>query len=599
MRTLRTLFLAILVAGVGHPALAQTAGAPTDLATWLEAAASESGPAGPLQVSPTAAAIARDNGLTFISEPPLVLSQNADTGSALVLANGRVEVGNSGDDTSITHLNPSLFRVTRTATGWTAEPVPMGRNRIHRHEMTVALDPARGLSVQDNMTVEVVDDDGFAFGLNRAATIRALQIDGTDTDWVFRNGMLWVDAPPGRRGVSVTYDLVVERDTGANSGVFQDDHGHLRNQYWWHPSLGLTEAGSRAVFDVTLTNPEAVHVALDFDQTSTVSDGRRTTRIISPTPTGALSLAYDAAWTPRRVTAGAFALDVFAARDFAPDDAQLAEALSDATSALSARFGEPASQRMAVIQNRARDRDARAFLSNPAIHAGPNGAPFNMIQEFPYHAPFAHEVGHLWTSGSGDLQYLLTEGWATYAEGVVLEATEGPEVAKTFWEHRARLLALEPVVLDTPLDQDAMNTLVSYHKGAWVFRMLETVLDREAFDAGIRRFSEAALASPTYEDFVTAFGDQTEVARRFLTPWVSQPGLPSLDVVRENGRLFLVQIDPTYWLPGLEVELQEGGRNERVRIDVESSRIEIPTGSMSNPAVRLDPDNRFLILDRD
>ncbi|WP_156320305.1 M1 family aminopeptidase [Brevundimonas sp. AAP58] len=599
MRALRTLFLAILVAGVGHPALAQTAGAPTDLATWLEAAASESGPAGPLQVSPTAAAIARDNGLTFISEPPLVLSQDAGTGSALVLANGRVEVGNSGDDTSITHLDPSIFRVTRTDTGWTSEPVPMGRNRIHRHEMTVALDPARGLSVQDTMTVEVVDDDGFAFGLNRAATIRALQIDGTDTDWVFRNGLLWVDAPPGRRGVSVTYDLVVERDAGANSGVFQDDHGHLRNQYWWHPSLGLTNAGSRAVFDVTLTSPEAVHVALDFDQTSAVADGRRTTRIISPTPTGALSLAYDTAWVPRRVTAGAFTLDVFAAPDFAPNDAELAEALSNATSALSARFGVPPSQRMAVVQNRGRDRDAWAFLSNPAIHAGPNGAPFVSIADFPYHAPFAHEVAHLWTSASGDLQYLLTEGWATYAEGVVLEATEGPDVAAAFWEHRAQLLALEPDVLDTPLDQDAMNTLVSYHKGAWVFRMLETVLGQDAFDAGMRRFAETALASPAYEDFLTAFGDQAEVARRFLSPWISQSGVPSLDIVRENGRLFLIQTGPTYWLPGLEVELREGGRSERVRIDVEGSRTEVPTGSTSNPTVRIDPDNRFLILDRD
>lgn len=599
MRTLTTFFLAILVAGVGHPALAQTVRAPTDLATWLEAAASESGPAGPLPVSPTAAAIARDNGLTFISEPPLVLSQDAETGSALVLANGRVEVGNSGDDTSITHLDPSVFRVTRTDTGWTSEPVPMGRNRIHRHEMTAALDPARGLSVRDDMTVEIVDDDGFAFGLNRAATIRALQIDGTDADWVFRNGLLWVDAPPGRRGVSVTYDLAVERDAGANSGVFQDDHGHLRNQYWWHPSLGLTEAGSRAVFDVTLTSPEAVHVALDFDQTTTVSGGRRTTRIISPTPTGALSLAYDTAWVPRRVTTGAFTLDVFAAPDFAPDDAQLAEALSDATSALSARFGVPASQRMAVVQNRGRDRDAWAFLSNPAIHAGPNGAPFVSIADFPYHAPFAHEVAHLWTSASGDLQYLLTEGWATYAEGVVLEATEGPDVAARFWEHRARLLALEPGLLDTPLDRDAMNTLVSYHKGAWVFRMLETVLGREAFDAGMRRFSETALASPDYEDFLTAFGDQAEVARRFLDPWISQSGVPSLEVVRENGRLFLVQTGPTYWLPGLEVELQHGSRSERIRIEVEGGRTEIPTGSMSNPTVRLDPDNRFLILDRD
>jgi hypothetical protein len=590
MQALRTLVLAIILACAMHPALAQTPDGPIDLEGWLKGAP---------PISPTAAAIARDNGLTFLSEPPIVLSQDAENGSALVLANGRVEVGNSGDDTSITHLDPSLSRVTWTTTGWITQAVPMGHNQILRHQMTVALDPARGLSVHDVMTVDVADDDGFAFGLNRAATIRALQVDGVETEWVFRNGLIWINTPAGRRNVGVTYDLVVERDAGANSGVFQNDHGHLRNQYWWHPSLGLTEAGSRAVFDVTVTSPEAVHVALDFDQTSTVSDGVRTTRILSSTEAAAISFAYDATWAPRRVTSGAFTLDIFAAPDFAPDDARLADALSGATTALSARFGVPASQRLAVVQNRGRDRDAWAFLSNPAIHAGPNGADFNLIEDFPYQAPFAHEVAHLWTSASGELQYMLTEGWATYAEGVVLEATEGPEVAATFWDHRAQLLALQPELLDTPLDQDATNTLVSYHKGAWVFRMLETVLGREAFDAGIRRFSQAAQDSPDYDDFLSAFGDQSGIVERFLDPWVRLPGGPSLEVVRENAGLVLVQPEPTYWLPGLVIELRQDGRTERVRVDVEGIRTAIPTGSMSDPSVRIDPDNRFLILQRD
>jgi len=600
-RVVRALGMATLLLTLTQPVSASSQDMREDLARWLTESSTEQGSRPPnspgLPVSPTAAAIARDNGLSFIAEPPEILKLDEMTGMATVLANGRVEVGNSGDDTSITLLDPGLFRLERYAGTWrVATTLPLGRNRIEAHELTVDLDPARGLTVIDVMTVEVVDGHGFAVGLNRRAEVHSVAVDGLAAHSVFRNGLLWIDAGEGRRTIALTYDLSVERDAGANSGVFLEDHGHLRNQYWWHPGLGLTEQGSRAAFDVTLTVPADLHVALDFAQTSEVSGDTRTVRMTSPVRTTALSLAHDARWVPRQVTAGDFSLDILAAPDFQPDDTALSEALREATQVLAERFGVPGQRNLAVVQNRGRARAAWAFLSNQAIHAGPQGAPFTQTAEFPVHAPFGHEVAHLWTMGTGPLQYFLTEGWATYAEGVILGANQGPDVADAFWRDRARLVVEQPDLLAVPLDQDVLNGGVSYHKGAWVFAMLERVLGQPDFDAGLRRFATASEGRRDYEGLLASFGEAEPIAQRFLAPWVSEAGLPRLRLVREAGRVFITQTGPEYWLPDLELELRQGEGDTRVvRVDISGPRTEVPLPGMSDPAIRIDPRSRYLL----
>jgi hypothetical protein len=42
-----------------------------------------------------------------------------------------------------------------------------------------------------------------------------------------------------------------------------------------------------------------------------------------------------------------------------------------------------------------------------------------------------HEIAHLWTdSASGPVMSFLTEGWAVWAESLILESEFGPETAE-------------------------------------------------------------------------------------------------------------------------------------------------------------------------
>lgn len=46
-------------------------------------------------------------------------------------------------------------------------------------------------------------------------------------------------------------------------------------------------------------------------------------------------------------------------------------------------------------------------------------------------ADMGHEIAHLWTdSASGPVMSFLTEGWAVWAESLILESEFGPETAE-------------------------------------------------------------------------------------------------------------------------------------------------------------------------
>lgn len=481
-----------------------------------------------LPVSPTAAQIAKNNGLPFTRSEVIILKHDQRRGFATVLANGRVALGNSGDETSVTLMDPGLFRAEHKGGVWSvAEPIDLGRHRIAAHQMKIELQPGTGLLVSDTITATVEQNDGFALGLNHTAQISMVEVDDQPAKFIFSHGLLWIDALPGERRIHIDYQLPVEPTASTNSGVFFADHGHLRNQYWWHPMLGLTEERSRARFDISVKAPAGLPVAIDKAPPPVSPVGTMTFRFAGDDRAIALSLAYDAAWEPRRFVAGEFTLDLVASRDFTPDDASIANTFRQTTDTLAARFGLPRKRQVTIVQNRARERSDWAFLSNAAIHAGPSGGAFDYPDEYPVRAPFAHEVAHLWTNARGPLRYFLTEGWATYAEAAVLESRYGQVAAEKFWADRRRLLSEQPDLLDIPLDQDRSNSGVSYHKGALALRQLEVALGRRAFDTALSGFIALEPEVQNYPAFLKNFGNRESEAERILEPWVSLPGLPT------------------------------------------------------------------------
>lgn len=531
------------------------------------------------------------------SGEPRIIRLDERTGTATVLLSGQADLDDSGNETSLSMDYSGLHRLRWKGGRWKVESrVPFQVNRILSHDLTVDLDPAQGFSATDQMEVVVDGDQGFFFGLNVGAKVRMVQLDGRPIPFVFQDGFLWLDARPGRHRLQIDYDIAVEREAGGNSAMFSDAYGHIRNQYWWHPFFGFGVDQGLADFRISIRAPERVKIAVDLPQTETVVDGQRRVIATSSVPTGAVTWAYDEAWSPSAHRFGDMTLELYATSEYAPKPDTLVAAAERTWSLLAARFGEPEQNRIAVVQARGRDGGGWHFLSNQGIFTGATGGAPSRGGGFPVRAFFDHEVAHMWTRPSGPTRNFLSEGWATYAESLVIADRHGAEAARWFWSDQARLFLTNPDAMAGAMADDAANSGVSYAKGAWTLAMLERALGREAFDQGMRAFMAAPLGKTDYADFVRGFGPDADKARRFLTPWVEGRGAPRITVERSGEGLVLVQNGGTYWLPGFAVALERtDGSVDWVRVDLEGERTDIPSGA-GVIRVRLDPAGAFLLL---
>lgn len=544
--------------------------------------------------TPSSADVLVDADLPRVSGSPRILSLEPD--GATVLLSGYVRLENSGDQTSYAQRFSGIYRVKPTADGWRVERrIPFEVNRIRSHDLSLDLDPAIGVRVTDEMVVEVGGAQGFFAGMNTNATVSAVTVDGRRADHAFQDGLLWVEARSGRRRVKIEYALVVEREPGGNSAMFGDQFGHVRNQYWWHPFFGFGVDNGLADFRLTIRAPERLKIATDLPQTETVAGGVRTVTARSDEPTGAVSWAYDEAWEPRIHAVGAMELRLFATPDYSPATDSFIQAGDETWSVLSARFGAPSLRSIAVIQARGRDGGGWHFFSNQGIFTGAQGGVLSRDNAFPVRAFFDHEVAHLWTRPSGATRNFLSEGWATYAESLVISTRHGAEAARWFWSDQARLFLNSEGARAGVLSDDPNNSGVAYAKGAWTLAMLERVLGRDSFDRGVRAFVAAPQGQTDYAAFLRGFGPDAAKAERFLRPWVEGKGAPQITLVREGGRLVLVRSNGDYWLPDFSVAVEAAdGSMEWLRVDVASERTPLPAGS-DGVRVRLDPAEAYLL----
>jgi hypothetical protein len=530
------------------------------------------------------------------SGSPRIVRLDETAGVATVLLSGRIAQGNSGDQTSTSLLYSGLHTARWSSNGWRIEGrVPFQVNRIIAHDLTVDLDPAKGFAAVDDMTVSVDGRLGFFFGLNAKAAVRTVAVDGRPAPFVFQDGFLWLEAEPGRRHVRVEYSIDVEREVGGNSAMFADGFGHVRNQYWWHPFFGFGVDNGLADFSITIRAPERLKVAVDLPQTETVRGGVRTVIARSEEPATAVTWAYDEAWEPRRRQLGKVTIELFATPDYSPSLEDLAVAGERTWTLLSDRFGAPTLDRMAVIQARGRDGNGWHFLSNQGIFTGARGGPPSRGDGFPVRAFFDHEVAHLWTRPSGATRNFLAEGWATYAESLVIDDRYGAEAARWFWRDQARLFLTNAQAQATALNDDPTNSGVAYAKGAWTLAMLERALGREAFDRGLRAFVASPPGRTGYVDFLAGFGPDAARAERFLKPWVEGKGAPAFRVERDGDRLILVRSGGDYWLPRFSLAVEAADGSVRwLHMDIDGERTTIPAGP-DVVRIRLDPAEDYLI----
>lgn len=540
-------------------------------------------------------------GIPIDTDSPVVLRRSGD--EALILLGAWPRVGNRGDETILGRVFSGVYRARRGDDGWhLAEAIPVDAgNRIHGHRLQVELDPAAGLRVRDTLAVAIADDHGLGLRLNRAARILDVRLDGAPVRYAFAGGYLWVDAPRRDRvELVVDYHLDVATDTvgNPNSGRFGPDYGHVRSQYFWHPFFDFDSDADRAEFDITVRAPAGVHVVTDLPQRDTVDGDRRVVRARSARPTYAVTLIYDAGLEPIAAEfAGGATTRLYLTPGSEPAPDTILAAIRWAFELLTDRFGAPRSRYLAVAQTRLRQGAGWQFRSNDLIAAGAQVGLIDRAGPLPQ-AWLGHEVAHGWTSPTGPALNFLSEGWASFAESVLLRERYGAETEADFWEaHRA---AYETRGFDgtATLVNDPFNSGIAYHKGSWVLRMLRDHVGEEAFRRGMATYMALPPGEPAgIEEFVREF---SRAAGRdigpFLEPWVFGSRIPDLDARIEDGRVVVEQRQDPVFLLGLDVDLVTDRGTVRRTLRLDGPAASLSTAGLGPVRdVALDPEHRLLI----
>lgn len=518
--------------------------------------------------------------------------------SALVALGAQAGLGHTGDETVFARGFSGLYVAARGDDGaWRlARRVPSGATgRIAGQRLDVEVRPGWGLVVSDTLRVVTEGSDGFATHLNHAAERLSVTRRGVPVRTAVGGGLLWLDLPPGDAEVVVRYRLDVAQDSagGANTARFEPHAGHVRNQHVWHP---FTEFGDASDFSVRVRAPADVHVATDLVQTEHVADGVRTVEARTEAPTDALSLFYDRGWVPTVHEAGGFTLALYATPDVDPAPDVIRESFERTVGLLVPLFGRPPAAYIGVVQQRARPDGGWKYRSNHVMATGASGGAPSQGLPRP-RAYFDHEVAHGWVSPTGEARNLLGEGWATYAEGLVLRERYGPEAEAAFWEGYRNAYHRSGFEGAASLLDDDNNSGIAYSKGAWVFRFLASALGEDAFHRGLRLFFERGADGPAdYALFVEALSEASgKDVGGLLEPWARAATIPDVRARPDGDGVVLEQAGgPVFDLPlDLDLETSSGRVRRGVRLRERSERFAFPDlGAIS--AVRVDPDRHVL-----
>lgn len=525
-----------------------------------------------------------------------VLAAGADR--AVLLLTGMVTLGHSADETLLARYFSGVYEAAPAGGEWRlVRRLPLeGGSRIAAHALHAVLLPGEALAVVDTLTVRVGNAYGLAVRLNHRARLDGVAIGGRPVEHVFSGGVLWMAAPAGEARVRVAYRLNVERDTAdTESGSFQPDYGHLRNSYVWHPFFDFGTAADRANFTVRVRAPAAYHVATTLPQTSEVHGAERIVTARTAAPTSTLSLLYDRAWRPAAAEVEGMRLETFVTPEFQPGHDSLAAAAARVVRLYRRHFGEPRSRHLFFGEARAQ-RGGFMLRTNDLVFSGRGGGAVGGGGAEP-NSSFAHEISHGWVRGTGPGANFINEGFATSAEALAIGDAYGADAERVFWERARNRYHLRGHQGRTSIVGERFGNLISYTKGAWVWRMLRHVMGDDAFRRGLLAFRDIPAGEPAgVEELGAAL---SAAAGRdlgpFLRPWLQETVIPDVRARVEDGRVVVIQHGPLFSLP-LELELTTARGPVRRRVELAERETVVDVRDVGAvTAVRVDPDHHFLL----
>ncbi|MCB0705190.1 MAG: hypothetical protein KDC34_07760 [Saprospiraceae bacterium] len=525
-----------------------------------------------------------------------ILTLAGDT--AYVLLTGKFVFGNSGDETSYSSDYSGVYLFTKTNEDWgLTERIQTDEfNQILHHEMDIDVHPGETLKVNDILTLNVKSHFGFVAILNHSAQFASLSLNDQEVDYILDGGLLWVDAKDSdNQKLALEYTIKVEQDDeDRNSSYFGQTLGHIRNQYFWHPFFGFSSPNDRANFNVTCKIPATYQLASSLPQTDTVEGDYRIIKAISPNPTFGLSLYYDKEWNVREIKKGDMHLVLYTTTDFSPSDDTLYQEFSNTFDILTAAFGKPQINYLGVVQDRSSGGNGWRNRSNNIIIAGENGSYLKSLDTNP-RAVFGHEVAHSWTNPIGPATNFLSEGWATYAESILLANEPDKEIVPNFYESQKVRYLDGGYNGSSSLWNDYSNDGVSYSKGVWIFYMLEQLLGEKDFRQALRNFIQSK--NHTIDSFIEQLNEFSEENMKpLLDTWLKSNEIPELSITAQGNTLTVEQTGDVFIFP-LEIQVTDtGGKTFLKKVNIHESRQVIDLGDSEITSYVIDPDNKILVM---
>jgi len=236
------------------------------------------------------------------------------------------------------------------------------------------------------------------------------------------------------------------------------------------------------------------------------------------------------------------------------------------------------------------------------------GSPVDLSQWEAYF--LAHEIAHQWwgqgVSFDSYKDQWLSEGLAQYAAASYLRSRHGERsfaaILKKFSRWTEKKSTRGPIVMGSRLSYDDFEAYqaIVYDKAAMALFMLQDLLGRGTFEAGLRAFFEKHKFGPARTgQFITAMEAASgRDLKAFFQGWFKSYELPEVQTVwttvpvPEGVRLDLrvTQVKGRFVFP-LWIEYTISGRVERSMVLVDEAREEVSLTLPGRPdKVRVNPD---------